>query len=253
MKELLIPFKTVTRRQRQIGTFIIFSMFLILWETSGNVYVPSLVNIGKAFVKLFSEGLLDDFLKSMIFCFKTILYSTITAYIIAVMSVFPVFSTFCSMLRKFRFLPSTGLSLLFIKMTDGVEGQMTAMMVFGITTYLVDSMVSVALSINHDEVNYAKSLRLSRWQMLREILIYGRSSEMFKAVISNFAMAWMLLSSVENIAKSSGGVGVFLADAAKNFKYDKIYAIQILILFTGMSIDFVLDTTRRWLLPFSKN
>ena len=122
-------------------------------------------------------------------------------------------------------------------------------MIFGITTWLIDSMVSVALSITDKEIKYAKSLRLNTFQKFREILIYGKGADMFSAVISNFAMAWMLLAAVENIAKSSGGIGVVLAESNKYYKFEEVYAIQIMILLTGTFIDFGLNYIKGFIFP----
>jgi NitT/TauT family transport system permease protein len=133
-----------------------------------------------------------------------------------------------------------------------IEDQMTWMMVFGITTWLLDSMVGIALSISDDEVMYARSLRLTRWQTMREVLIKGKAADIFGAIIVNFAMAWMLLASIENIAKASGGIGVVLADSNKYWKFDQVYAIQLLILLTGIGMDWLLRKVKIFLFPYSK-
>lgn len=124
-------------------------------------------------------------------------------------------------------------------------------MVFGITTWMVDGMIGVALSVSSDEVMYARSLRMTRWAAMREILIYGKAAEMFRAVISNFAMAWMLLAAVENIAKANGGIGVVLAESNKYYKFEEIYCLQIIILIAGIVIDYALNKIRTWIFPYT--
>lgn len=138
-----------------------------------------------------------------------------------------------------------------MKVTADQGGQMMAMMVFGVTTWLLDSMIAVALSVSEEEINYGKSMRLSRWEIMRETLIYGKAADLCMAVVANFAMAWMLLAAVENIAKASGGIGVILSESNKYFKFEEVYAIQILILLTGICIDYVLQKTIGFLFPYS--
>ncbi len=132
-----------------------------------------------------------------------------------------------------------------------MESGMFAMMVFGVATWLIDSMIGVALSITPEEVMYAKSLRLSRFQMWRELLVVGKAAQMFKAIISNFAMAWMLLASVENMVKANGGIGVVLSDSYKYFRYDQVYALQVLILASGNLMDWLLNRICDRLFPYT--
>jgi NitT/TauT family transport system permease protein len=139
-----------------------------------------------------------------------------------------------------------------MKITPDVNSQMKWMMIFGISTFLIDSAVNIALSITKDEVNYAKSLRLSNWQVFREVVIYSKLPDFLEAVIQNFAMAWMLLASIENIAKTNGGIGVVLAESSKYFKLESVYAIQILILLTGITMDYLLRLTYATLFPYKK-
>ena len=138
-----------------------------------------------------------------------------------------------------------------MRMTGEVGIQMTWIMVFGITTYLIDAGVGIALSITQDEVNYTKSLRLNAWEALRELVIYGKLAEFFQIVIQNFAIAWFLLATVENICKSSGGIGVVISESAKYFRLEEVFAIQILILLTGLGLDYTLNKVKDFLFPYT--
>lgn len=253
LRGLVKPFEIPTTRETAIGTICVIILVMLVWTSSGSEYIPKPSQVMSAFPRLFSgHELVRNFNKSLIFCFKTMLISMCIAYMIALLSVLPMFSSFCAFLRKFRFLPSMGLSIFFLKIGNGyVTSQMMYMMIFGITTWMTDSMIGIALSTSQDEVMYARSLRMSRWAAMREILIYGRAADMFKAVISNFAMAWMLLAAVENIAKANGGIGVVLAESNKYYKFEEVYAIQLLILCTGIVIDFLLNQLRLWIFPYT--
>lgn len=251
--ELVKPFKRLSPRENMMATTGVILILMLLWTSSGSEYIPSPLQVLRAFPRLSEKhDIIRNFGKSLEFCFKAMGFSILIAYSLALLSVLPLFSTFCQFLRKFRFLPSTGLSILFLKMGNGyVSNQMLYMMIFGITTWMIDSMIGIALSVTDDEVMYARSLRMSRWAAMREILIYGKAAEMFKAAISNFAMAWMLLAAVENIAKANGGVGVVLAESYKYYKYEEIYAIQLIILCTGILVDGLLNMLRKWIFPYT--
>lgn len=224
---------------------------LLIWIILPNDKFPPILDILEAIPILFKQNdLINNFIISLVFCFKSMFYSSVIAFLFMLIARIPIFQAFAIFCKKFRFLPSVGLSFLFMKLTDNVESLMSWMMIFGITTYMIDGAVNIALSVTKDDVNYAKSLRLSRWQIFRELIIYSKLPLFFIMAISNFAMAWMLLASVENIAKSSGGIGVILAESNKYFKLENIYAIQILILFVGISVDYLFNLLINWAYPY---
>ncbi len=253
--KVISPFKKLTPIEQSISMLVVGMGLLLLWSMSGSKYIPTPLEIIEALPRLMEKDLIYNFSKSLRFCFKALAYSTLIAYFFALLSVLPLFKTFCQFLRKFRFLPSAGLSFLFMKLSviygDGIDSQILWMMIFGITTWLLDSFIGIALSVTEDEVMYARSLRLSRWQCMKEILILGKASLMMEALIANFAMAWMLLAAVENIAKASGGIGVVLAESNKYYKFDEVYAIQLIILLTGILIDFLLNKLKKFLFPYA--
>jgi NitT/TauT family transport system permease protein len=250
MKNLFSPFKGLSQKERATSIVALLFILFLFWQLSGNKYIPPPTEVIVSIPKLLKNGIVSNFLKSIFFCFKTIGYSVVISLVFCYLSVIPFFTSFCEFLRKFRFLPSTGMSFFFMKVTPGIDSMMTAMMVFGITTWLVDSMIGIALSIKQDDIMYARSLRLNRWQTMRELLIYGKAAQVFDSIISNFAMAWMLLAAVENIAKASGGIGVILSEGNKYYHFDEVYAIQIIILLTGILIDFSLRKVRDFLFPY---
>jgi len=255
MKQLIrffTPFITLTKGEKSITVLLVLVVFFGGWSLTGSQYIPTPVEILGAIPRLLEKDLIREFLKSLGFCFTSMFYSFVLSLIICYLSILPIFRSFGEFLRKFRFLPSVGFSFLFMKMTDGIDQQMSWMMIWGISTWLMYSMIGIALSIGEDEIMYAKSLRLSKWQMVRELLIKGKAVEILQAFIGNFAIAWMMLAYIENISKASGGIGVVLAESNKYYYFDEVYAIQILILFTGIIIDFLLRKTLVFLLPYSK-
>jgi len=224
---------------------------IIIWLILPNHIFPPILDILGAIPTLLQQNdLIENFSISLIFCIKSMLYASAIAFIFMLIARIPLFEAFAVFCRKFRFLPSVGLSFLFMKMTPDISTMMSWMMIFGITTYMIDGAVGIALSVSKDEVNYAKSLRLSRWEVFRELIIYSKLPAFFIMAVSNFAIAWMLLSSVENIAKASGGIGVILAESNKYFKLENIYAIQLLILFTGIVVDYILNLIINWSFPY---
>jgi ABC-type nitrate/sulfonate/bicarbonate transport system permease component len=252
--KVLTPFKTLSQSEKLWSTVAVIVLIMVVWSLSGHAYIPTPMEILGAFPSLLEQNdLIRNFIKSISFCLETMLYSLLISLFFTYLSVLPLFSTFCEFLRKFRFLPSVGLSFFFTKLSGGeLDTMMTYMMVFGITTWMLYAFIDIALSITSEEIMYAKSLRLKPWQRMREILIFGKAADLFLAAIGVFAIAWMILATVENLAKASGGIGVVLAESNKYFKMEKVYAVQILILVTGIALDWILRQIRYFLFPYAK-
>jgi NitT/TauT family transport system permease protein len=248
--KFLIPFEG-NGKDNTVKWISLIVIPIIIWLILPNNIFPPILNILGAIPSLLKKNdLIENFSISLIFCIKSMLYASVIAFLFMLVARIPLFQAFAIFCRKFRFLPSVGLSFLFMKLTPDVSSMMSWMMIFGITTFMVDGAVGIALSVSKDDVNYAKSLRLSRWEIFRELIIYSKLPVFFIMAVSNFAIAWMLLASIENIAKSSGGIGVVLAESNKYFKLENIYAIQLLILFAGIAIDWLLNNLINWWYPY---
>lgn len=250
--KLFSPFKKLTPAEERWSVLGIIVIIFTAWMMSGNTYIPKPMEIVRSFPRLMEKDIFRNFGHSIGFCFTAIFYSFTIALVICYLSVLPFFRTFAGFLRRFRFLPSTGLSFLFMKITVDIQQQMLWMMVWGISTWLIYSLVGIALSITDKEIEYARSLRLNRWQVMREVLIKGKAADIFQAVIANFAIAWMMLATIENLSKGTGGIGVVLAESNKYYKFGEVYAIQILILFSGIGIDVSLRKIKDWIFPHAK-
>jgi len=249
----LTPFRTLTKKEQYGWSFILAFSLMLFWYQSGSAYIPAIHEILLAIPRLITlKNLIPEFLQTFIFCIKAFMFSILIGITIAYLSIIPMFRITCEFLRKFRFLPSAGLTFLFLKINPSATSQMMMMMCFTISAFMIDSFVQIALSIASDNINYCKSLRLSRWEMVRELLIYEKAPEFFIAAIQNFSIAWMMISTVENLFRSNGGLGVVLAGASKYFHYDEIYAIQLIILFTGIIADLILRRIRVFFFPYVK-
>jgi NitT/TauT family transport system permease protein len=92
---------------------------------------------------------------------------------------------------------------------------------------------------------------MNEFKVVWNVIIRGKADLMLDLIRQNFAMAWMLLTLVENFCRADGGVGIMLYDLGHRFRYDAVYGIQILILLTGAGSDFLLRKCREWVYPYS--
>ena len=74
---------------------------------------------------------------------------------------------------------------------------------------------------------------------------------MFNIIIQNAAIGWTMLTMVEGLSRSEGGVGVLLISQNKFFKLDGIFAIQLSILFLALAQDWALRKWHRFIFPYA--
>jgi len=81
--------------------------------------------------------------------------------------------------------------------------------------------------------------------------VLGRADAAFDAMRQNAAMGWMMLTMVEGISRSEGGIGALLLNQNKHFRLEAVFAIQIAILLIGLFQDYSLGLAKKFLFPYA--
>ena len=92
---------------------------------------------------------------------------------------------------------------------------------------------------------------MNEWQVVWEVVILGTADKAFEVLRQNAAIGWMMLTMVEGISRSEGGVGALLLNQNKHFRLAEVFAIQITILLLGILQDYGIGALRRLLLPYA--
>jgi len=252
-KKLLKPNAILSSKEGALLITIQLVVVLLLWDITNSTLFPRPIEITRALVDLvFHKGVLREFLKSIGLCTQAMLYAALVSLLFCYLSVMPLFTPLATLGTKLRFLPTVGLTFLFLKLSGGeVDTQKIYLLVFGISVFFITSILNVIGGTTQDELNYARTLRFTEWRVVWEVIILGKLDQVLEAVRQNFAMAWMMIAMVESLCKSDGGIGVVISDQNKYFKFDYVWAIQLLILLTGILMDLLLRKLREWLLPYS--
>lgn len=225
----------------------------LLWNVINSTLFPRPQEIGSALYDLVvNKGVFREFFKSIGLCCQAMFYAILVSLLLCYASVMPLFRPLATFATKLRFLPTVGLTFLFLKIADGqVDSQKILLLVFGISVFFCTSIMGVIGNTTIEELNYARTLRFNEWQVAWEVIVRGKLADVFEGVRQNFAMAWMMIAMVENLCKSDGGIGVIISDQNKYFKFDYVWAIQFLILLTGIGMDYALRKMKEFLLPYS--
>lgn len=252
-KKLLRPNEQLSETEGTVLIVLQVVFIFLLWDLMNSTLFPRPQEIGTALYDLvFNKGVLREFVKSIGLCCQAMGYAVLVSLGLSYLSVLPIIRPLAQFATKLRFLPSVGLTFLFLKVANGdVDSQKIMLLVFGITVFFITSIMSVIQGTTREELNYARTLRFAEWRVVWEVIVLGKLDQVFEAIRQNFAMAWMMIAMVENLCKSDGGIGVVISDQNKYFKFDYVWAIQLMILLTGISLDYLLRKVKEWILPYS--
>ncbi len=252
MKRFITPNAVLAPSTMRMMIAAQVALALLLWMLSPMPLLPKPNEIAAAWVRLMGEGFLVDLLASFRITIEAIAITTLISLCLVYLTVLPVMRPFVALVSKFRFNGLVGLTLFFTMMTSGGHELKLFLLVFGMTVWFVTSMATVITAIPKEEFNHARTLGMSEWRVVLEVIVLGKADEALEVMRQNAAIGWMMLSMVEGIVRSEGGVGAMLISQSKYLHLDAVFAIQITILVVGIGIDFTLGAVKRVLLPYSE-
>ena len=245
------PNKTVSKTTVMIIIGFQLVALMAAWYATGPL-IPKPHEIGIALSRLMSEGdLLRELFVSTGLCLEALGIAIFISLIISYLTVLPFFRPIAFIVSKGRFLTLVGLSFVFTLMVSGGHSLKVWLMVFGITVFFVTSMVAMIRSIPKADFNHARTLRMSEWQTVWEVVILGRIDQVFEVTRQNFAIAWMMLTMVEGISRSEGGIGTMLLNQNKHLHLDAVFAIQLVILTVGILMDYLIGVFKNIFCPYA--
>jgi sulfonate transport system permease protein len=253
MKKLFHPFKKISRQTFIIMVVLQVVIALTLWHTASDGLIPKPAKVGAAFFNLLSTRLLmDNILVSLMLTLKAMFYSIIITLFFSYLSVMPFFRSIALFLVKCRYLTLTGLIFIFTLLTQDGSQLKLSLLVFGIVPFFVTSFLSVIVHINKQEYELCQTLGYNSWQTLYEVIIIGKADQVFEILRQNFAIAWLMITLVEGLSMSEGGVGTLLIKYNKYNDLTNVLALQLVIFIIGVGFDYLLGSLKRWLFPYTK-
>ena len=253
MKNIFKPFGKINKQTMIIMIVSQVVITLLLWHVTSDGLIPKPGNVAVAFGKLLTTKLfLENLLVSLALTLKAMFYSIIITLFFAYTSVIPFFKTVAQFIVKCRYLTLTGLIFIFTLLTkDGSELKLSLLM-FGIVPFFTTSFLSVIINIDRQEYELCKTLGYNNWQTLYEVIIVGKADQVFEILRQNFAISWLMITMVEGLSMSEGGIGSLLIKYNKYNDLTNVIALQLVIFLIGLCFDFLLGITRHWLFPHSK-
>ncbi|MES0489667.1 MAG: ABC transporter permease subunit [Leptospirales bacterium] len=236
--------------QVKYGLYALYILlFVILWESAAGVAIRPFSEIFESLgVLWFEKGLAVDIGQSLqlnlVALASTITLTLITSYL----SIFPFWRPIAFAISKGRFLGLLGLNFIFIELFGLGFEMKVALLTFGITVFYLTSMYSIVQEIPESKLDYARSLGLSKGQIVWQVVIRGTADQMLETLRQNAAIGWMMITAVEGIVKS-GGIGDLLWNSNKHFDRGEVLAIIFCILAIGIFQDIFLKTMKKIITP----
>lgn len=254
MNEILTAFtpnRVVSKSTVKLIIAVQMVFFLLLWIYSPFVFLPTMENTWRAFIEQWAQGLGGELLTSVFANVAAISISCLISLGLAYLTVLEGLNPIVVFLSKLRFLSMVGLTFFFTVATSSQYQLKISLIVFSISVFFVTGMADVIRSIPKEQYDLARTLRMGSWRTVWEVVVLGQVDKAFDVLRQNAAIGWMMLSMIEGMVRSEGGVGAVLLTANKHFYLDAVLAIQIVILLTGLAQDYLIGAAKNLFCPYA--
>jgi NitT/TauT family transport system permease protein len=246
------PNRSLTGQAWTILLIVEAVLFLLAW-TFGDAYsIPGPYDVLQALGKAIREdGLLYELGVSFRINAEALAISTVISVGLAWLSVLPSVRPIVAVLSRARFLSLAGFVTVFTFAFGGGHALKVSLLTFGISVFFLTSMASVIASIPRADWDQARSLRMSEWRSVWEIAVLGKADETFEMFRQNAAIGWVMLTMVEGLVRSEGGVGGILLNSTRYRNFAAVFAVQIAVALLGAGQDRLIAYIKDKVCPHS--
>jgi NitT/TauT family transport system permease protein len=250
--QAFLPNRAISPNTLRIIVAFQAAILLLIWINSPFKVLPQPMEVFQAFESLWmKQGLARELWTSFMLNVEALALSTLLSLALSYLTVLPFFRPVALAVSKGRFLGLIGLTFVFTLMVGGGRPLKLALLVFGMTVFFITSMASVVLEIPRERFDHARTLRMGEWQVVWEVVILGTADKAIEVLRQNAAIGWMMLTMVEGISRSEGGIGAMLLNQNKHFHIAEVFAIQLTILLVGLFQDYLIGGLQRLLCPYA--
>ncbi|MBL7748479.1 MAG: hypothetical protein JNM19_13665 [Chitinophagaceae bacterium] len=254
LKKWFRPFEKIDLKQKMtiIGIWIALVLGYWFYASLGSKHLfPTPAQVWEGMQSLYNEGLVVHIGSSLGLCLQAAVISLLISLSIVYLSPLPALKPVAVFFSRLRYLPLTGITFYLTMLVSGARTMQVWVLVVFMSLYFITSLLAVLKDIPADEINHARSLKCSRWEILWEVIIKGRLDYVLDVLRQNLAIIWMMLVTVESILVAAGGLGVLIKNSDKFANHGRIVALQIIILLIGLLLDWILHVIRKGLFRYS--
>jgi NitT/TauT family transport system permease protein len=249
--EVLSPNRVISKQTVRWLVGLQLLMLFFIWLFSPSVFLPRPKEVFQALSEMWTQGLGGELITSFYLNLEAIALATVLSLLLAYLTVIPFFRPIVNLLSKLRFLSLVGLTFFFTLMASTGHELKLFLLVFSVSVFFVTGMAEVVASIPKEKFDLARTLRMGEWRVVYEVVVLGQADKAFEVLRQNAAMGWMMLTMVEGISRSEGGVGAMLLNQNKHFHLSAVFAIQLTILVLGLGQDYAIGLLRKIFCPYA--
>lgn len=249
---LLLPFTPVRARWLHAMIAIQAAAAIALWALSGSRTLPSPMEVGVAWLDLVRhQGLLFELWASLKVSLLALLLSTLAAIAMACLATAPVFMPLARLSAAMRFLGFAGLTYVFMLMSSDAAALRVWILAFGMFVFMVTALLADIAATSRDPIDHCRTLGMHHWRITGEVVLLGKADVILDLMRQNAAIGWTLLTLVEGMTRSAGGIGAMLLNQNRYFLLAGVFAIQATILVVGLAQDGLLSLLKDAACPWS--
>jgi len=247
------PNRAISATTLRLIAVVQAAVLLVIWWKSPFAALPRPDEVVRAFRSLWLEqGLALELWTSLKMNLEALTLTAALSLGLSYLGVLPVFRPVVVAVSKGRFLGLIGLTFVFTLVVGGGHPLKVSLLVLGMTVFFVTSMAAVIEEVPREKFDHARTLRMGEWRVVWEVVVLGTADKAIEVFRQNAAIGWMMLTMVEGIARSDGGIGAMLLNQNKHFRLAEVFAIQILILVIGLVQDYAIGLFKQIVCPYAE-
>lgn len=253
MFRLLTPNQQASKSEEGILWVAWGTIALLCWQFWPSAILPRPTEVARAIGDLWAnEGLGEQLISSYMVQIEALAVATVIALTLAYAATVPIIRPVVQFISTWRFV-SLGPLVIFFSLLITADGHALKvwLLVFAIVVFYVTSMLPVVLDVPTEELEHARTLHMGEWRSAFEVVVLGRRDVAVEMLRQNAAMGWMMLTMVEGLVRSEGGIGTLMLNQLKHFRLAQVAAIIIVLFIGGFLQDAALAYFRRLLFPYA--
>lgn len=219
----------------------------LLWQFANIPFLPQPVEVLSSFEVLRHQGTFFEFGTSLETMAESIFWTVTISLSLAYLSVIPAMRPLVHFITGLRYLGLVGLMLAFTLLAPSGHALKVMVLTFGMTVFYLRDMLHIVQNIPEEQYDHARTLGLSQFRVVWEVVVLGTIADALESLRVNAAMGWMMLTMVEGVVRSEGGIGVVLINMNRHMDLSAEAAILISLFAVGMLQDFLIGAFKNYI------
>ncbi|MFT3772931.1 MAG: hypothetical protein QM820_46695 [Minicystis sp.] len=249
----LSPAQALSRRNTLTFAALWTLAALGVWLASPFATLPTPLEVWAALGELWwAGGMGPELWQTLVLIAEATSITAALSLVLAYISVVRAFAPLVEALSKLRFLSLTALVFPLTLLTGGGHALKVAMLTFGMSAFYLTAMARIVREIPPARFDQMRVLGASDLRIVWEVVILGTLDRALDALRQNVAMGWSMITMVEGISRSDGGIGALLLNQYKHLRLAHVYAILVVVLVVGLVIDWSMGALTGLLCPWAR-